>query len=96
MFWQPHDRGLTLAIRVSPRSSQSRIVGAVGNELKVSLHAPPAEGQANKELIQLLAKTFSIPKSCIEILSGETARSKRVLFRGINAETLSVKLNTYL
>jgi len=96
MFWQPHDRGITLAVRVSPRSSQSRIVGAVGNELKVSLHAPPAEGQANKELIQLLAKAFSIPKSCIEILSGETARSKRVLFRGMNAETLSAQLNSYL
>mgnify|MGYP002357054397 CR=1 FL=1 len=86
IFCRLHNDGLILSVRVIPKSSRSQIVGVVGEELKISLHAPPTEGQANKELIHLLSKTFSLSKSQIELLSGETSRSKRVLLRGISLE----------
>jgi uncharacterized protein len=92
-FLQPHKEGVTLAVRVTPKSSRSQIAGIVGDELKITLNAPPADGQANKELVRLLSKTFAVPKSRIEIISGETSRSKRVLLRGIDLDAIQSSLS---
>ncbi|MBN2329735.1 MAG: YggU family protein [Candidatus Omnitrophica bacterium] len=88
VFLQEHDSGVILCIRVSPKSSRSQIAGVIGDELKVSLNAPPVDGKANKELVKLLAKTFSIPKNCVEILSGESSRSKRILLHGVQPDAI--------
>ena len=44
----------------------------------VKVLSPAREGKANKELIDLLANYFRIPKSRIEIISGAKSRSKIV------------------
>lgn len=80
---------MVLAVRVTPKSARSRIVGEVDGELKIALHAPPAEGRANAELLHLLSKTFGIPKSRLAILSGETSRTKRILFQGLHPDDLA-------
>lgn len=77
--------GVVLSVRVSPRSSQSKIQGVIGSEVKVALQAAPVDGQANQELIQLLAKTLQISKGNIEIVRGESARNKSVFLRGLTA-----------
>jgi len=56
---------LTIKIKVEPRSSKSGVVGPYGDSLKVKLTSPPVEGKANKELIEVLAKTFGIAKKDI-------------------------------
>ena len=75
--------GLLIEVRVTPRSSKNRISGLQGSALKVLLTAPPAEGQANKQLKKLLAKEFGVAKSAIEIVKGASSRSKLVLLRGV-------------
>lgn len=57
------------------------MVDAQGN-LKVKVHAPPVDGKANKELIDFLSEIFDVPKSHIEILSGETSSNKKVKIIG--------------
>jgi uncharacterized protein (TIGR00251 family) len=47
-------------------------------EYTVRLHAKAEGGKANKELAEVLAKHFKVPKSAVEILRGETARVKLV------------------
>lgn len=42
------------------------------------LKSPPAEGKANAELVQLVAKHFGVPKSRVEIRSGHSGRSKLI------------------
>ena len=91
----PHKEGIVLSVRVSPRASTSRIAGVIEGELKVSLHAPPTEGQANRELLRVLSKSLSIPKSRMEILSGETSRSKRVLIRDVSLEEIVQALRKF-
>jgi uncharacterized protein (TIGR00251 family) len=44
----------------------------------VHLKSPPVDGKANKELIELLAKKFSVTKSQITILIGLSGRNKLV------------------
>jgi uncharacterized protein (TIGR00251 family) len=76
-------RTLVIKIKVEPRSSKSGVVGPYGDALKVKLTSPPVEGKANKELISILAKEFSIPKKDVEILSGQSSKNKLVKLYGI-------------
>ena len=73
----------TLAIRVTPRSSKPGIgewkadpSGRPYLELRVA--AAPAEGAANDEVIKLLAKALGVPRGSIGLVSGHTARLKRL------------------
>ncbi len=67
---------ISFTVRVVPRASKSRIVGEHDGALKIQLVSPPVDGAANAELVKLLAKQFSIPKSDIEIISGQTSKTK--------------------
>jgi hypothetical protein len=76
-----HPSGVSFRIRVQPKSSRNEIVGAPGDALKLKVTAPPVEGAANKACIELLAKALGVPKSCLEITSGQASRSKTMYVR---------------
>jgi len=78
--WLEQDHGrIDLRVRVIPRAARDEIVGLIGSEaLKVRIQAPPVEGKANACLVKFLARRWKIPRSNIEILSGETGRNKRL------------------
>ena len=64
-------------VRVTARASRNR-VEQNGNNLKVYLTKPAAEGLANAQLIDLLSTHFKIKKYQVEIKSGEKSRNKLV------------------
>ncbi len=70
--------GLTLKVRVQPRSSKPGVAGPYGDALKVNLTSPPVDGRANKELIEVLAREYGIHKRDVEIISGRSSRNKVV------------------
>jgi hypothetical protein len=76
--FEEKDNALLFTVRVVPRASKSEIVGSLDGALKIRLAAPPVDGAANAELIKLLSKAFGVSKSVVEILSGQTARTKQV------------------
>lgn len=82
------DDSIIFNIRVIPRSSKSEIVGEYDGNLKVKLCSPPIDGKANKELIKLLSKTLKSAKSDIEIISGETSKSKRIQIKTTNKQNI--------
>lgn len=69
---------MTLEVRVQPRASRAAIAGVEGETLKIKLTAPPADGEANRQLIALLSKELKVPKSRIRIIRGETSRNKLI------------------
>lgn len=73
-------------VRVVPRASRSEIVGEYDSSLKIRLAAPPVDGAANKELVKLVARTFGIPRSAVEIAGGETSRTKQLRIYGIDSK----------
>ena len=75
--WSRTPEGITLRVRVQPRASHAGIEGIKGDTLRVRLNAPPADGRANAELIEMLS-------SDIEIIRGHTAREKTVAIRGLD------------
>jgi len=80
MAWfEERDECIFLCVRVVPRAAQDGIAGVMGGEaLKIRIQAPPVEGKANAYLVKFLSKQWDIPRSNIEILSGETGRNKRL------------------
>jgi hypothetical protein len=65
-------------IKVKPNSKKQTIEEAADGSLTVHLKSPPVDGKANKELIELLAEKFNVPKSQIRIKSGLSSRNKLV------------------
>ena len=66
----------TIAVRVIPRASRNKIEVQADHSYKIHLTSPPVDGAANRQLIQLLSKTFSVPARQIEIVSGINSRNK--------------------
>ncbi len=74
-------------MRVTPRASRNAVTGlqvsANGHvSLAVKVTAVPDKGQANKAVIETIAKAARLPKSAFEIVSGETDRNKSLLVKG--------------
>lgn len=68
-----------LLIEVRPNSKQLKIEKITDSVYKVHLTAPPAEGKANKQLIEVLAKQFKVAKSLITIKVGKSAKTKVII-----------------
>lgn len=77
--WQKDD--LILTVRVQPRATSDAFAEHNDEYIKIRITAPPVDGKANKHLIAFLSKTFKVAKSSIQLLSGETGRSKRLLIQ---------------
>ena len=71
--------GLRLRIFLQPKAAKDQIVGLHDDELKISITAPPVDGQANAHLLKFLSKLFKVPKSSIVLEKGELNRHKQVL-----------------
>ncbi|MCI0389999.1 MAG: DUF167 domain-containing protein [Acidobacteria bacterium] len=90
------DDAITFAVRVQPRASKSGVVGELDGALKIRLAAPPVDGEANQELIRLLAKLFDAPRQRIAILSGQTSKNKIIRVSGISVEEVRKALRNCL
>ena len=84
--------GVVINVRAAPRSSRAGLDGAVGDALKVRVRSAPVDGKANKELIEVLADAFGLPKSAVVFKGGETSKTKRLLLRGVAKETILSRL----
>lgn len=93
-FIQERPEGLVLAVKVQPRSSRNEIGGAMGNELKVKVTAPPVDSAANEALIAFLADILHCPRSAIRLLRGRTSRHKQLLIVGPSADEVARRLGT--
>jgi uncharacterized protein (TIGR00251 family) len=74
---------LTVSVRVQPRASKKGVEGVRDGALRVRLTAPPAEGAANEQLVEVLSKEFGIKKSAIKIVKGHSSRDKLVEMEGV-------------
>ena len=75
-----------------PRAGRDEIVGWQNARLRVRVAAPPAAGAANEAVRALLAERLSLARSRVEIVRGQTARTKVVRVLGLAPEDLSVRL----
>jgi uncharacterized protein (TIGR00251 family) len=86
--------GVLVDIRVIPRASKAGVAGTRDNALLVRLNAPPVEGAANAELVELIAKLVGVPRRNVAVVAGERSRQKRVLVAGSSVEQVRKALAT--
>ena len=75
--------GVLIMVRVIPRSGRSGIAGTRDGAVLVRLNAPPVDGAANAELIELIADAIGVPKRAVSIASGAKSRSKTIQVSGV-------------
>jgi uncharacterized protein (TIGR00251 family) len=79
-----------LHLKVVPKSSRNRIVGWVGDRLKIQVSAAPERGKANEAVLEVLAEALEIPPRAIRLTTGATSPLKTVEIDG--SEDLARKL----
>ncbi|MEH2511376.1 uncharacterized protein (TIGR00251 family) [Nitrobacteraceae bacterium AZCC 1564] len=85
--WRFSADGVSVAVRVTPRGGQDAVDGietlANGRSvLKVRVRAIAEGGEANRAVIELLAKALRVPKSNVRVMSGATSRVKQIAIDG--------------
>jgi uncharacterized protein len=91
--WRDTEDGLTLRVRVQPRSSKDALAGEREGALVVRLKAPPVDGAANEALARFLGKALDVPPSAVRIVSGTSGRNKLVAVSGIDVATARARLS---
>ena len=80
--------GLVLDIVVQPRAPRVAVGPMLGDRLKVAVHAPPVDGEANAAVVEALAGAFAVRRAAISIVAGQTGRRKTVRIEGIGLAAL--------
>src|SRR2546422_414420 len=91
-----HAEGWILPVRAQPGARRAGVQGEQGGALKVAVTAPPEDGRANRALVEALAEALKVRRSQVELLSGQTARDKRFLIRGVTREELEQRVAALL
>lgn len=78
-----HPLGAMLAVKVVPGSSRERIVGPLGERLKVAVRKPPEKGEANRAVCALVAEALSLRPAQVVMVRGETRPQKDLLIQGL-------------
>lgn len=84
--------GVRLWVHAKPRSAKSRILGVRAGALQVAVAAPPVEGEANEELVRMLARHFAVPRRAVSIVSGAGSRHKLVCLAGMTESEVRARL----
>jgi uncharacterized protein (TIGR00251 family) len=85
--WRYSSGGISVALRVTPRGGRDDIDGletlANGRTVvKVRVRATAEGGEANRAVMELLAKALGVPKGKVRVLSGTTSRLKQIAIDG--------------
>jgi len=67
-----------LTVKVKPNGRESMLEQEPGGSWRATLKSPPVDGNANAELVALVARRFGCPRSAVTIKAGGGSRTKRV------------------
>jgi uncharacterized protein (TIGR00251 family) len=88
----PSRDGVIIDVRVIPRASRPGPAGVRDGALLLRLQAPPVDGAANAEVVDILADLLHVARRTVTILSGHHSRRKRVAVTGIGPDAAAKAL----
>ena len=74
---------------VHPRASRARFGPRHDGRIKIAVTAPPVDGEANAAVIELVAKTFGVPRGAVEVVAGAASRRKTIRVTGATPAQLA-------
>ncbi|MDD5676749.1 MAG: DUF167 domain-containing protein [Kiritimatiellae bacterium] len=84
--------GVMLSVHACPRAAQDQVQGLHGDAVKIRLHSPPVDGKANDALVAFLSRILDVPARALTIVSGLSARRKRVAITGVTEAAVRARL----
>jgi uncharacterized protein (TIGR00251 family) len=84
--------GVRFSVKAVPGASRDRIVGELGDALKVAVSAPAEGGKANRAIVSLLADRLGVAESQVSIVRGQSHPRKEVFVAGITARRAGERL----
>jgi uncharacterized protein (TIGR00251 family) len=83
------NHGVRFAVRLTPKGGRDVVAGWDRGPdgrafLRARVSAAPENGKANDALIRLIAKKLRIGSTRVQIVSGETARTKIIEVQGLD------------
>ena len=86
------DGGVIVPVKAVPGSSRNKVVGVLGDSLKITTSTPPEKGKANTAITRILAKALSVGRKSVTLVSGPTSPRKEFVVKGISPDTIRKKL----
>ena len=83
---------LEIALHCQPGAKKTEIQGEYADRLKVRSASPPIDGKANDELKKWFAKRLGLNNACIELISGECGKQKKLRVRQLSAQEMLKRL----
>jgi uncharacterized protein (TIGR00251 family) len=84
--------GFRISLRVIPGAPRDRIVGELGEALKIAVAKPPEDNAANIAVEKFLARELGLPRAQVALVTGFTSRDKVIRVSGLTREELSARL----
>jgi len=84
--------GAVLAVKVVPGASRDRVVGVLGDCLKVATTAPPERGRANAAVAGILAGALGAALRDLSLRAGAGRAQKEFFVAGVSAAELRRRL----
>ena len=91
-FLKTVPEGVSLSLKVQPRSSKNKIGEVTNGELRIQVTAPPVDAAANEAVLRLLAERLDCPRGAVQLIRGQISRRKQVLIRGMSADAVLKKI----
>jgi len=85
----------TLHVKVVPGASRNRVVGMLGDALKVAVAAAPEKNKANDAVRAVLAEFFAVKIGQVQLISGQSRPRKTFLLNGVNDAAVRQKLRDF-
>lgn len=91
----PQAGGVRFAVKVVPGASRERIVGPLGEALKIAVKKPASGGEANAAVVALLAGRLGVPASSVHITRGHGNPRKEIFVEGVTVEHVLARIDDH-
>lgn len=79
---------ITVDILVQPRASRAKIGPMHDGRIKIAVTAPPVDGEANAQVIELFARRLGIARGDIAIVAGASSRRKTLQIENVTRQQI--------
>ncbi len=76
MFWRALDNGVSVSVKVQPRSRRPGLQGSGSDRLRIGVAEPPDGGRANRAACKILADLLEVAPSTVSVAMGASSRDK--------------------
>lgn len=80
--------GAAIVVKVVPGASRDRVVGVLGDALKITTAAAAEKGRANAAVARTLAVALGVRQREVDLVSGRTSQQKVFRIAGMTRVTL--------